>query len=142
MSDDFFSGKWIGEYRYSNVHAGMEHKAPVKFEIEMTLEAGVLKGVCIDEETKGYFDKPTLIEGTIKDNDILFRKKYPFFWDHDDRNNPRFIPKLPAREVQYRGHFANGKFEGEWTVSSRFTDETDEVFEYSNAGTWSMQKVG
>lgn len=142
MSDDFFSGKWVGEYRYSNEIAGMENKAPVRFEIEMTLERGTLKGVCVDEETKSYFDKPTPIEGTIQDNTIIFRKKYPFFWDHDDKNNPRFLPKLPPREVQFKGHFDNGKFSGEWTVSSVFTDETDEVFESRNTGTWSMQKAG
>ena len=141
MIDDLFSGKWVGEYRYSNDHAGMEQKAPVRFEIEMTIDAGVLKGVCVDEETKGHFEKPTHIEGTLEGNNIIFRKKYPFFWDHDDKNNPRFIPKLPPREVQYKGHFDNGKFTGEWTVSSVFTDETEEVFEYRNTGTWSMQKV-
>jgi len=142
MSDDFFSGKWVGEYRYGNNFPGMEKKAPVRFEINMTVENGVLKGMCVDEETRNYFDKPAFIEGTIRENAITFHKKYPFFWDHDDNNNPRFIPKLPPRQIQYTGRFENGIFSGEWEVSSVFTDETDEVFEYRNTGFWSMQKEG
>lgn len=142
MSDDFFSGKWVGEYRYGSNYPGMEKKAPVRFEINMTLVDGVLKGNCVDDETKGYFEKPAMIEGNIHDNIISFKKIYPFFWDHDDKNNPRFIPKLPARELEYTGKFENGKFTGEWEISSVFTDETGEIFEYRGTGSWTMEKEG
>src|SRR5687767_11268153 len=99
MSDDLFSGKWVGEYRYGSDYPGMEEKAPVPFEINMTLKNGVLEGDCVDDETRKHFDKPALIEGTIHDNHISFNKKYPYFWDHDDQFRPRFLPKLPAREI-------------------------------------------
>lgn len=141
MSDDFFSGKWVGEYRYGTDYPGMEKKAPVRFELQMTLEGDVLKGVCVDDETMNYFDKPVIIEGTFRDNIISFAKKYPFFWDHDEKNNPRFIPKLPARKIQYTGQFQNGQFSGEWESSSSFTDETGEVFEYRGTGSWNMKKL-
>ena len=141
MSDDFFSGKWVGEYRYGSDYPGMEQKAPVAFEINFTLQHGVLKGDCVDEETKEHFNKPALIEGTISNNEIKFQKKYPYFWDHDDNFRPRFLPKLPAREIQYTGRFDNGKFSGEWHISSAFTDETGEIFEYHGSGSWHMEKV-
>jgi hypothetical protein len=141
MSDDFFSGKWVGEYRYGNDYPGMEQQAPVAFVIHMTIQNGVLTGECLDDETKNHFDKPALIEGTISNNEISFQKKYPYFWDHDDRFKPRFLPKLPAREIKYTGHFNNGKFSGEWIISSAFTDETGEIFEYRGTGYWYMEKV-
>ena len=141
MSDDFFSGKWVGVYQYGKDYPGMERKEPVPFEIHMTIQDGVLKGECIDEETRSHFDKPALIEGTFRDNVINFKKKYPYFWDHDDQNRPRYLPKLPARELQYTGRFDNGKFTGEWIISSAFTDETGEIFEYRGTGSWKMEKV-
>src|SRR5687767_7425373 len=113
MSDDFFSGKWAGEYRYGNDYPGMEDAIPVHFEINMTLQSGVLTGECVDDETKKHFDKPAIIEGAIRDNHINFKKKYPYFWDHDDKNNPRFLPKLPARQIEYTGEFKDGQFSGE-----------------------------
>jgi hypothetical protein len=140
MSDDFFSGKWVGEYQYGRDYPGMDKIAPVTFEINMTVQDGELKGVCVDNETRNHFEKPVLIEGTIRDNVINFKKKYPYFWDHDDNNRPRFLPKLPARELQYTGRFDNGKFTGEWIISSAFTDETGEVFEYRGTGSWQMHK--
>lgn len=112
MSDDFFSGKWVGEYRYGKDYPGMDQKAPVTFEINMTLKDGILEGECIDHETRDHFEKPALIEGSLRDNQISFKKKYPYFWDHDDNYKPRFLPKLPAREIQYTGRFDNGKFTG------------------------------
>lgn len=137
MSDDFFSGKWVGEYQYGN---GYPPKAPVSFEIEISVQNGLLKGFCIDDETKNHFEKPSLVEGTINDNQISFKIKYPYFWDHDDKFNPRYLPKLPARQIEYNGRFENGKFTGEWTVTSAFTDETGEVFEYDGSGSWEMRK--
>lgn len=142
MSDDLFSGKWIGEYKYGSDYPALERKAPVSFEMEITVQGGVMKGTCVDEETKTNFDKPAIIEGTISDNQVNFKKIYPHFWDHDDNNKPRFIPKLPARELSYTGRFENGKFAGEWQISSVFTDETGEVFEYGGRGSWQMQKAG
>jgi hypothetical protein len=141
MSDDLFSGKWVGEYRYGKDYPGMHSKTQVSFEINMKVQDGVLKGECVDDETKNHFDKPALIEGTIRDNQISFKKKYPYFWDHDDNNKPRFLPKLPAREIEYTGHFDNGMFTGEWIISSAFTDETGEIFEYRGTGSWQMKKV-
>lgn len=138
MSDDFFSGKWVGEYRYGE---GYPPKAPVRFEIEMTVQNGLLIGFCVDDETKHHFEKPTLIEGTLTDKQIRFHKKFPYFWDHDDKFNPRFMPKLPPRKLEYIGRFEDGKFVGEWQVSSSFTDDTGEVFEYKGSGYWEMRKA-
>jgi hypothetical protein len=141
MSDDFFTGKWVGEYWYGSDYPGMDQKAPVTFEIHMTLQNGVLKGECLDDETRSHFEKPALVEGTINNNEISFQKKYPYFWDHDDNFKPRFLPKLPAREIKYTGRFENGVFTGEWIITSAFTDETGEIFEYRGSGSWQMHKA-
>lgn len=107
----------------------------------MSVQNGLLKGFCIDDETKNHFEKPSLIEGSINDNQINFKIQYPYFWDHDDKFNPRYLPKLPARQIEYNGRFENGKFTGEWAITSAFTDETGEVFEYDGSGSWEMRKA-
>jgi hypothetical protein len=138
MRDDFFSGKWTGRYSYGAEYIGIP---PVPFELDMTVLNGNVQGECRDDETKHHFDRPATIEGTLQDNQITFIKKYPWFWDHDQHNKPRFFPKLPAREVRYTGRFENGKFTGEWLISSLYTDESGQVLEYRGTGTWEMTKV-
>ncbi len=142
MTDDFFSGKWAGEYRYGSDYPGLEKKAPITFEIQMRVENGKVTGECVDDETKGYFHRPSVIEGTMQEDRINFKKLYPHFWDHDDNHNPRYIPKLPPRELLYKGQFKDGQFSGEWEIFSVFTDETGEKFEYRGTGSWYMKKVG
>lgn len=141
MSDDFFSGQWTGEYWYSTDYPGLKERAPIPFVINMTLQDGVLKGDCVDDETKHFFVKPAIIDGTISNNTISFKKIYPHFWDHDENNKLRFLPKLPARLILYTGQFENGQFKGDWEVSSVFTDETGEIFEYRGRGFWQMKKA-
>ena len=142
MTDQNFSGKWTGEYIYGEGYPASIRGKKVMFEIDMTLDNGLLRGHCTDDEATPHFKQPAVIEGSVCENSISFIKRYPYYWQNEDEAGPRFIPKLPSQEVHYSGIFIDDRFEGEWEITTFFVDEEGEPFAYRGNGHWHMKKAG
>jgi hypothetical protein len=140
MNDQQISGKWVGAYSY-----GEEYDDPVKgktvaFEMELTLVNGIIKGNCTDSEATAHFNQPATIEGSVIDHTISFVKRYPYYWQNE-KEGPRFLPKLPSQEITYTGQFVNDRFEGEWEIVTTLMDAQGEAVSYKGVGRWFMKKI-
>ncbi|MBX3240781.1 MAG: hypothetical protein KIT80_23180 [Chitinophagaceae bacterium] len=83
--------KLIGQYTYGEPYPDNLKGKSVPFEIEWSLVDGVIKGICVDDEGKEVFDKPATIAGFIDNGIISFIKKYPKYWDIDDKGIIRVL---------------------------------------------------
>ena len=45
--------------------------------MKLSCDGQLVRGACIDEETKGVLSEPAKIEGTFENGSILFYKTYP-----------------------------------------------------------------
>jgi len=138
MNDQDLCGKWTGEYIYGEEYAKPVRGKKVAFEVNITFNEGLVKGDCTDEETTLYFKEPAVIEGSVAGHSISFIKRYPHYWQNEE-GGPRFLPKLPSQEIHYSGQYANGRFEGEWEVSTILNDGQGTVI--TGTGHWFMKKV-
>ena len=141
MIDQNFTGRWTGEYIYGEDYPETIRGKRVAFEIDLTLANGMLQGYCTDEEVAAHFNQPAVIEGSILQNCISFIKRYPCYWQVQEYNGPRIMPKLPSQEVQYSGCFSEGRFEGEWEIVTVLTEDNGDIHSYKCMGYWSMQKL-
>jgi hypothetical protein len=140
MNDQQICGKWVGAYTY-----GEEYDEPtirgktVAFEMDLTVVKGIIKGECKDDEATVRFEQPATIEGTFIDDTISFVKRYPHYWQNE-KNGPRFLPKLPSQEISYSGRFVHDRFEGEWEIVSTLIDAQGEPISFKGIGRWYMKK--
>ena len=141
MTNQDFSGRWKGEYVYGETYNNSIRGTTIPFEISITVTEGHLKGECVDNETKDYFDNPAIIEGIIKGGTIHFIKRYPCFFTYDESRKLMLFPKLPSHEIHYSGSFSNGQFSGDWEFKVTYAAEENEDMEYIGKGYWKMEKV-
>jgi len=141
MSDAYFTGRWTGIYSYGEDYSDAHMDLPVRFVIEMTVQDGIVKGTCIDQDDYAGPDNPASIEGFIENNFISFIKRYSCFWQRDEDGNPILFPDIPSHEVHYSGYFNDGVFSGEWEISIPFISESGLSTEFYSSGTWSMDQA-
>ena len=140
MNDDRYCGKWAGEYTYGDDYIESLRGKCVAFEIDITLVNGLIQGHCTDAEATPHFEQPALIEGSILGQTISFVKRYPYYWQHEEKGQ-RFLPKLPSQEILYSGQFTNEQFEGEWEITSTLPDVQGGFIAYKGSGRWFMKKL-
>jgi hypothetical protein len=140
MGDNNFSGKWVGQYIYGENYPDGVKDMAVEFTIEMVANAGIVKGTCIDEQSKHLFEKPATIEGTIRNNVITFVKRYPHYWDIDENKRITQTPELPSQEIHYTGKFENNTFLGEWERMVMCANDKGDVYESISSGKWIMKR--
>jgi hypothetical protein len=107
----------------------------------MSIEDGIIKGVCTNHISETGFKNPATICGVIEDDTISFTKSYPTYTDFDDNNSFRIIKELPSSDICYKGTGVNGIYEGEWEIAGIYVDEKGELYETKSTGTWKMRKV-
>ena len=140
MNDQQVCGKWVGAYTY-----GEEYDEPtirgktVAFEMDLTVVKGIIKGECRDDEATVRFEQPSTIEGSVIDDTISFIKRYPHYWQNE-KNGPRFLPKLPSQVISYSGRFVHDRFEGEWEIVTTLIDAQGEPIAFKGVGSWFMKK--
>jgi hypothetical protein len=140
MNPDDFCGKYTGAYSY-----GESYPAPIKgktvaFELDLTVQKGLVSGNCLDDEATPHFNEPASIEGAVHDLSISFIKRYPHYWQQEE-SGPRFLPKMPSQEICYSGQYVNGQFEGEWEINTQLTDAAGQSIVYKGVGSWYMRKI-
>lgn len=140
MTDQDLTGKWTGEYVYGDVYKTPIKGTKVAFELEMTVTGGIIKGNCFDDEFRHHFKNGATIEGVIKENTIIFVKRYPCMFNIDDDGKIILFPKLPSHEIHYSGNYNDGKFSGAWKVTLPYAEEDADVVD-ARQGAWEMQKV-
>lgn len=143
---ELITGQWIGEYTYGDSYTEELRGKSVKFSMDLFSDGEVVRGTCIDEETKELFSKPAKIEGTFKHDTILFYKSYP------EAKGLVGASRLIAEEynrtsIQYTGILKKKLFtrtlyfEGTWEISGSFLDEEGVARYYTFDGTWKMKKA-
>ena len=141
---DAIIGKWIGEYTYGDDYEEEMRGKSVKFSMELHLDGELIRGVCIDEETREIFSEPSKIEGTFENGTLMFYLRYP------DTPGPGVsddaAKKYNSTSIQYIGvwnknFFTKGFFEGTWEIDGAFLDENGDACYYSCEGTWTMRKA-
>lgn len=133
--------KLIGQYTYGESYPDDLKGKSVPFEIEWTLTDGVIHGTCLDDEGKNVFDAPSTINGFIDNGIISFIKKYPKFWDIDEKGVTRIYDELPPPEIHYSGVVHENRFEGEWEMTVAYILENGEIDQFECTGTWTMNRT-
>jgi hypothetical protein len=113
----------------------------ISFQIQWTVEDGLITGTCTDQQFSRLTSEPASITGFIEDNFISFVKSYPIAWRLDENRIPRLDLDSRPHEVHYSGYMQDGHFEGEWEISFTWFDEHGEPYEYYDSGPWQMDKV-
>jgi hypothetical protein len=133
--------KLIGKYTYGEPYPDNLKETSVRFEIEWTLNDGVINGTCVDDEGKKVFDEPSTIIGFIDNGIISFIKKYPKYWDIDENGVTRVFDEPPPYEIHYSGVAVDNRFEGEWEMTVAYILENGEIDQFECTGTWTMSRL-
>lgn len=133
--------KFIGQYTYGEPYPDNLKGTSVPFEIEWNIIDGVINGTCVDDEGKKVFDEPSTIYGFIENGIISFIKKYPKYWEMDEKGDTRIIDELPPSEIHYFGVAVNNRFEGEWEITVTYVLENGVIDQFECTGTWAMNRV-
>lgn len=131
-----------GQYTYGEPYPDDLKGKSVPFEIEWTLEDGIIKGTCVDDEGKKIFDEPATIHGFIDNGIISFIKKYPKYWIVDENGVNKVLDKPAPPEIHYSGIVVNGGFEGDWGMTVAHKLENGTIEEYRCTGTWTLNVDG
>jgi hypothetical protein len=99
--------KLKGQYTYGEPYPDSIKGKSMRFEIEWKIIDGIIKGICVDDEGKEIFEAPATISGFVDNGVISFLKKYPKYWDIDDKGIVRLLDRPPAPEIHYSGVFVN-----------------------------------
>lgn len=142
---DSITGKWTGKYIYGDSYVDDLKGKSVSFTMDLFFDGEVVRGTCIDEETKGLFKDPSKIEGTFENDAILFYKSYP---DAKDLVGASLLiaKEYNSTSIQYSGvlkkKFFSRKrfFEGTWEINGSFLDDNGISNYYALDGTWKMEK--
>jgi hypothetical protein len=108
--------------------------------MDLTVVNGIIKGGCTDEEATAHFNKPATIEGAVTGDTISFIKRYPHYWQNE-KDGPRFLPKLPSQEISYSGRFVHDRFEGEWEIVTTLMGAHGEPISFKSIGHFFMRKI-
>jgi hypothetical protein len=131
---------WKGQFTYGNTYPKGIRGTSVDFTTEWTLDDGIIKGVCIDEESKKFLDTHSTINGFVEGITISFIKKYPCLWEEDESGKATIFKHIPSPEIHYSGLFTDGRFEGDWEVEISHKDANGFHDNYILSGTWYLYK--
>ena len=140
-------GTWKGFFIYGEGYEQELVGTRIAFTIDITEDDELVRGFCIDDETKQIFKDPVPIEGSFAEGVLRFYKSYPFTYDVDDVGNPFIAGYEKPASIQYTGvmHkklFSNDPFfKGEWSIDGSFIDEFGQAQYYSASGGWRMDKT-
>ena len=140
------NGLWKGSYKYSDSYPNDYKGKEEPFSLDIQFTDVNFKGICQDKFTSDYFKTPATVEGTFVPNLISFIKKYPSLLTEDDNGQTIVVPDKPSLEIHYTGFFYKGlfsktiRFEGEWTITNFFLNESGEKTYFTLDGTWMMKK--
>ena len=141
------TGKWLGIYIYGAGYEDELRGKTVPFEIEFWEEDSLVKGTCIDEETRHLFKTPSLIAGTFENGTLIFYKTYPSLYDIDANGEAYIIDDAKPPSIQYTGWVKRKcfskklYFQGNWEIHGSFMDEEKRAQYYELEGTWKMKKI-
>jgi len=140
-------GTWKGFFIYGEGYEPEVVGTRVAFTIEITEDEEIVRGFCIDDETREIFEDPVPIEGTFEDGTLTFYKSYPFTYDIDDVGQPVVVSYEKPPSIQYTGILQNKLFSNEpffkgvWSIDGSMTDENGDARYYSVNGGWRMDKI-
>lgn len=140
-------GQWKGRYVYGNGYEERIQGKSVEFLLEISEHDDIIKGTCIDDETKNLFKTPASIEGTFEDNTIVFYKTYPLVHDVDEDDEAFITEYETPPSIQYSGILKQRLisktlyFEGTWEITGSFISENGTAEYYELEGKWRMDKL-
>ncbi len=140
-------GQWKGRYVYGNGYEEHVQGKAVEFLLEILEDDDLIRGTCIDDETKNLFKTPATIEGTFENNTIVFYKTYPLVFDLDDDDKAFIAEYETPPSIQYSGilkqriYSKTLYFEGTWEISGSYLAEDGKAEYYELEGKWRMNKV-
>jgi hypothetical protein len=117
------------------------------FEIELTDENGLIKGICKDDITNELAILPASIEGTFENGLFYFIKTYQYAIVFDEYGQSVAIPDKPSSAIHYKARLRKRLFsksyffKGAWEISGSYLDANKAPFHYSFSGTWKMKKL-
>ncbi len=132
---------WNGQYTYGVGYPEALKGTSVAFRLLMTEDNGAISGTCTDDEGDKVFTEPATFIGFI-DNDIIsFIKKYPSYWETDEKGNLHLYNDIPPVDIHYYGNYLNEVFSGDWEMEYELQDQQGEWHYVGCGGTWSMVKA-
>ncbi len=143
MTDARFSGKWEGHYAHGRQYSEERQKERIGFFVDMTVEDGILNGICEEYVTKVHMKKPAVLTGFIEGNVINFIKKYPFHYSVDENKVIEVDFSSTSHSVHYSGVYdpASGLLSGEWKIGVTVDGNIHGESNYLITGTWQMRKI-
>jgi hypothetical protein len=132
---------WAGFYTLEVGYPFEQRSKPFKFWLEWTVENGIIKGTCIDEESRKVFSEPAKIHGFIEADFVSFIKKYPYSWGYDENNDLILVDNISPPEIHYTGNFIEKHFEGIWEMTLDSSAANGQVYEKYYSGTWLMKRT-
>ena len=143
---DLITGKWIGSYIYGDSYGEELKGKAVSFTMELVYDGQIIRGTCIDDETKELFREPSKIEGTFENDAVLFYKSYPKVKGLVGASL-LIAQEYNSSSIQYTGvlkkKFLSRKrfIEGTWEVNGSFLDDKGVANYYAFDGTWEVEKA-
>ena len=141
------SGKWAGYYKYGAGYPLSMQGIAKDFEMELTDEDGLIKGICRDDITNELTISPAEIEGTFENGLFYFIKTYTCAIVFDEYGESVALPDKPSHAVHYKANIRKRLFskayffKGSWEISGSYLDANKVPFHYSISGTWKMKKI-
>lgn len=141
------SGKWVGHYKYGAGYSAEIQGMKEYFEMELTEEDGLIKGICRDDITNQLTISPAEIEGTFEKGHIYFIKTYQYEISFNEYGQSVAKPHKPSHAIHYKANLKKRFFsktyffKGEWEISGSYLNAKKVPFHYSFSGTWKMKKV-
>ncbi len=138
------NGLWKGEFTLGPEYGpragkNIDFTADLKEDDDFSIE-----GICIENETKGFFKEPVTINGFREDVFISFVKKYPCLLLVDEKGNYIVDKEKEHPDIEYEGELdpETGRIEGTFSTYSIVEDLDGNRFEVVYTGTWFLERAG
>lgn len=147
MDIKYINGTWEGFFTYGLDYPEEYQSIREDFTLKISVENGIINGICVDTFTDKYFGEPATIQGTLTDRVLSLIKKYPFFLGTDENENVFVDNTRPSHDIHYLGRLKRKLFsedylvEGTWNISGSYLGEDGEGLYYTQDGDFEMHKV-
>ena len=143
MTDDLFSGVWVGYYDYGPLYSEKYNGKKVDFFVNITLQDGELNGISEEEVTKLYMEKPAILTGFIEGRLISFIKQYPYYYWLDEKDEIQIDRSRKHPAIHYTGTFdpATNTFIGDWEMEIILERNIDGDRVRFFSGGWELRKA-
>ncbi len=143
MDNLLYIGQWQGFFKYGPEYGSIVEGKEAEFRLFIeAYKDGKFSGRIIDWDGFGADGEVSAVEGVVKEDNIIFTKKYDRNFIVDEWGNSGIEEKVSGHKVVYEGRFDKkaNHFLGEWKIVSDLSHSRILTHEEVLTGTWQMYR--